>query len=293
MRRSVHSLLVGLLVFSLSLDAARACGHLRHWHECPSPGVASVVVVAAVDDWEWCHPVEAAWPPDCGWCDETVVTLSSDDSACCAELLCGASSDVLDATGVVVASPVVTEESEAIASVVVSGSVPTLAPAPQPAEPVAAPGAPEPVAATPNLEPIDPVSAPAAPATEPEPAASPAEQPAPPPAPRNAFEEADAAVEPALEDAVPAVEPAPAPAEPSAAREPLRRWIDDTATYAVVGRLVDVRGELVDILKADGRNVTVPLIRLSGLDRGYVAGAAARIAAARPRSPRPTDTAGH
>jgi hypothetical protein len=298
-RRSVHGLLVGLLVFSLSVDAARACGHLRHWHPCSSPGTAAVVVVATVDDWAWCHPVESAWLADCGWCDEAVMTLSSDDSACCAEVLCGASSDVLDATGVVVASPVVPEESEAITSVVVSTPGPTLAPAPHPAAPIA----PKPVAAAPALESIEPVSASAPPAMEPKPAPRPAElpveQPAPPPALRNAFEEADADAAPAADGAVPAVDPAPAPkpvaeppVQPQAAREPLRRWIDDTAVYAVVGRLVDVQGERVEILKADGRSVTVPLARLSGLDRGYVVGAALRLASARPAGPRPTDTVG-
>lgn len=298
MRRSVHGLLVGLLVFSLSVDAARACGHLRHWHHCSSPGTSSVVV-ETVDDWAWCHPVEAAWLADCGWCVETVVTLSSDDSACCEEVLCGASSDVLDATGVVVASLVVAEDSETTTSVVGSAPVPTLAPAPQPAAPVAAPIGPEPVPVAPALEPIEPVSVSAASAPAPEAAAGPAAPPVEPPAPGNAFEEADADAAPAADGTVPADDPAPAsepvaePAtQPRAAREPLRRWIDDSAAYAVVGRLVDVQGERVEILKADGRSVTVPLARLSGLDRGYVAGAAARIASFRPAAPQPTETVG-
>jgi hypothetical protein len=101
--------------------------------------------------------------------------------------------------------------------------------------------------------------------------------------------------EPAAEPTPPVLsEPDPfaaQPVDPSVGAEPQRRWIDDTASYAVVGRLVDVRGAAVEILTGDGRRVTVPLARLSGFDRGYVADAAPRLAAAKNRGPRPTDTA--
>jgi hypothetical protein len=254
------------------------------------------VAIVAADDRGWCCPVEPACAADCGCSDVAVVTPAADVSACCEEIPCGAALDALDVNSVVVAAPVVTAEPDALGSVVVSGAGPTLAPAPRPTEPV-----PAPIAAAPGLEPIEPVSASEPPAMEPAPvgAEPAAEPPAVKPAPRNAFEEADAALAPDLDGLVPAAEPAPPPApaaepaaEPRAAREPLRRWIDDTAAYAVVGRLIDVRDDRVEILKADGRSVTVPLARLSGLDRDYVAGAAGRIASNRPRSPRPTDTAG-
>lgn len=283
MRQSLHSLLVGLLALSLSIDAARACGHLRHWHHCSAPAPVSVVILTD-DAWGWCGPVEpACGMVDSGCGDMDVVLLAADDACCCAGIAVDAPLDALDTTSVVVATPIAPEPG------------PTLAPAPPPAESV-----PAPLAVVPALEPVEPVSA-AEPAVAGEARIEePAMQPAPAaaPAPRNAFDDADAAaLAPDIDAVMPASDPAPAPAadpavEPQAAREPLRRWIDATATAAVMGRLVAVHGDRVAILKADGRSVTVPLDRLSGFDRGYVTAAAARIASTRPGGPRPTDTAG-
>jgi hypothetical protein len=100
--------------------------------------------------------------------------------------------------------------------------------------------------------------------------------------------------EPAADDAPateePASQPAAAEADPfsDASREPLRRWVDDTGSYATVGMLVDVRAEGVEIRKANGRTVIVPLDRLSEHDRAYAADAEARLAADRAPSSRET-----
>lgn len=301
MRHSVHCLLVGVLVLAPAIDAAQACGHLRHWHPCAPTGTVSVVIVAD-GDLGSCWPLEPACVVHCGWCDPPVATTAG-DSACLEEIPCGASLDASGESAVVFASPVVTAE-QAASGGVVSEAGPTLAPAPRPAEPVPAP---EPLHAVPALEPVAPASVSEPGATDPQPDSSlpePAvEEPAPEPsapAPRNVFEEADESAAVPAQDGlgpvaefVPAAQRAAEPAAtPRAAQEPLRRWIDDTATYAVVGRLVDVRVDRVDILRADGRSVTVPVARLSGLDRRYVAGALVRIAAARPAAPGPTDSAG-
>jgi hypothetical protein len=143
----------------------------------------------------------------------------------------------------------------------------------------AAPDAAEPVAqpATPTATPAaDDLSGSAAAAQEPvdEPAA------------------ADPAADPAT---VPdAVAPAPAGAEPAAppaadpfgdaGGEPMRRWIDDTGSYATVGMLVELRADGVEIRKGNGRSVIVPLDRLSDHDRSYAAAAGARLAAERTAS---------
>jgi hypothetical protein len=111
-----------------------------------------------------------------------------------------------------------------------------------------------------------------------------------------AVEEPAAPPEPAAEPEVPA-DPASAGAEPSAdtARtapvEPRRRWIDAAGAHATVGSLVDVRGDRVEILKANGRTITVPIDRLSDFDRDYVSEAGLRLAARR-GGPASRDTAG-
>jgi hypothetical protein len=95
---------------------------------------------------------------------------------------------------------------------------------------------------------------------------------------------------------------APAAAEPAAEPDPfddvrhgpvesLRRWVDASGEHATVGTLIDLRGDAVEIRKANGRTVIVPLGRLSAIDRAYAAEAGARLAA-RTRAAQPTDTAG-
>ena len=69
--------------------------------------------------------------------------------------------------------------------------------------------------------------------------------------------------------------------------EPVRRWIDDTGSHDTVGRLVEVHGDHVRILKLSGNFTRVPLERLSVADRSYVSGSSERLADA----PQPNATA--
>lgn len=383
MRRCLHSLIVGVLTVSLSVDAARACGRLGRWGHCVGP--CPPPVVALPYGWDGCGPTVPAvtvqgWAGACG-CGETVVVAGfvggcEEIGTAAALACCGAAVDVVatDATHAVVTESVVAPtlsaeptptpapvaaavpELEPVEPVAAHEPIPELKPAPETPTPEAETTAAEPESAD-EARPPEPAVTDAAPELPPMPEETPpveAEPPAPAPAaeapkPGNAFEEADqaqvepadAAVpaeessappvaseepavvpdaepvpvlvvglpadEPAATDApasdVPATEPelpidpfapepAPEPAaEPSAAVEPFRRWIDDTASSAVVGRLVDVRGAVIEILKADGRTVTVPLDRLSGFDRDYVSVAGPRLAAARERGPQPRETA--
>ena len=68
---------------------------------------------------------------------------------------------------------------------------------------------------------------------------------------------------------------------------PLRRWVDETGLHATVGRFVAVRDDAVEIQKANGRLIRVPLERLSEHDRDYVAAAAGA-----PPEPAAADTVG-
>lgn len=162
----------------------------------------------------------------------------------------------------------------------------------------------------------------AAPAVEP---AAPAAEPAPagdvdPAAPASADPDAVDATAPATDgdpaapandDDAPAtaaepVEPSPPSAEPAApesdapaadpadaaAREPLRRWIDSTGSYAVVGELVAVGSDRISIRRNDGREISVPLDKLSLHDRAYARDAGERLAAKRPAKPASRETAG-
>jgi hypothetical protein len=95
-------------------------------------------------------------------------------------------------------------------------------------------------------------------------------------------------------DAVKGDEPATPAADPFDAAnrsgEPVRRWIDRTGAYAVVGTLVAVREDGTCVLAAAGRMLTVPLAALSDHDRDYASRAEGRLAAAASRQAR--DTAG-
>lgn len=429
MRRCLHSLIVGVLTFSLAIDAARACGHLRHRRSCAPACPAPVMMVPAPVVWDGCCVVHTGCPvlvaDGCGCCGVAVSTVVVGCSTACEDIACGTPLNCCGSIGAVprasAAGVVVGRPTPAANAPAPPTPTPAeVAPAPKPAE-----HAPEPLATVPDLAPVAPASAtesepetktetemlakdkefpeavipedadtaarapeePAVPATEPEmeepapateepaPPAETAAQPAPAPAPSpepqpeptrpNPFEEADTADEPAahpdpadpvlapreapadvdpfgpgadsadvsppppeseevvptgeppMEEAAtdaapvaeppieeappfdaPAAEPAAEPEEPFAepeaaasAAEPLRRWIDETGSFAVVGRLTDARGDVVEILKTDGRSVTVPLVRLSGFDRDYAAAAGPRVAAARRPGPRPTDTA--
>ncbi|MGI9178567.1 MAG: SHD1 domain-containing protein [Pirellulales bacterium] len=96
------------------------------------------------------------------------------------------------------------------------------------------------------------------------------------------------------DDAVKGDEPAAPAADPFDAAnrsgEPVRRWIDRTGAYAVVGTLVAVREDGTCVLAAAGRMLTVPLAALSDHDRDYASRAEDRLAARASRQAR--DTAG-
>jgi hypothetical protein len=63
--------------------------------------------------------------------------------------------------------------------------------------------------------------------------------------------------------------PAPAAVDPLAST-PVRTWHDNTGTFEVTGRLVVVLPDAVRLLKDNGRFTTVPMRRLSDVDRQYV-----------------------
>jgi hypothetical protein len=110
----------------------------------------------------------------------------------------------------------------------------------------------------------------------------------------------DAGDQPAAADdpfEVPAAEPAveePAAAEPAArrTREPERRWVNSSGTYAIVAALVDVRADGACVLEAEGHRFVVSPAKLSPQDVRYVAEAGPRVAAARAAQPTVRDTAG-
>ncbi len=100
-------------------------------------------------------------------------------------------------------------------------------------------------------------------------------------APEPASEE-PAADEPAIED----------PFDAAAANEPVRRWIDRTGGYAVVGTLVAVGEDGTCELAAAGRRLRVSIEALSDHDRDYARRATTRLTAGGTGKPATGDTAG-
>ena len=106
-----------------------------------------------------------------------------------------------------------------------------------------------------------------------------------PPAADNAPEPASeepAADEPATED----------PFDAAGANEPVRRWIDRTGGYAVVGTLVAVGEDGTCELAAAGRRLRVSIEALSDHDRDYARQATTRLTAGPAGKPATGDTAG-
>lgn len=247
MRRPLHCLLVGILVFSLSVDTARACWRLRHAHRghvapaCPvEPGCGgwSVVVADRAVGCGWAaYPAETAVVAPAGCFVEEIT---------CGQPLecCGGDFGGLTLEPHVIAGPDVTTATITTDPPTVSGEILTARPAAPEIAPATEPvGRPEPLEprpteqpsivsvsparpVTPGDQPVEPASAtapadPAPPATrEPErdatttPAESPPELSLPPnPEP--------ASPEPPTEAEPPSAMPAPAPAaEPPAPAEP-------------------------------------------------------------------------
>ena len=100
---------------------------------------------------------------------------------------------------------------------------------------------------------------------------------------------AEPAVPEPTDEPLPADDPFAAAARPSA--EPVRRWIDRTESYAVVGVLVAVHDDGTCVLDAGSRRLIVPIAELSLHDRDYVARAEERLAAKRAAERSASDTA--
>lgn len=100
-------------------------------------------------------------------------------------------------------------------------------------------------------------------------------------APEPASEE-PAADEPATED----------PFDAAGANEPVRRWIDRTGGYAVVGTLIAVGEDGTCELAAAGRRLRVSIEALSDHDRDYARRATTRLTAGGTGKPATGDTAG-
>jgi hypothetical protein len=61
-----------------------------------------------------------------------------------------------------------------------------------------------------------------------------------------------------------------ADARPEPTILPVRLWTDNTGVYQVRGRLAVIMDDHIRIFKENGRYATVPMQRLSQLDRDYV-----------------------
>lgn len=59
----------------------------------------------------------------------------------------------------------------------------------------------------------------------------------------------------------------------------MRLWVDNTGTFKVTAKLVEVNADSIRILKDNGRTSTVPMSRLSSEDRMYVAEMSAHLVA--------------
>lgn len=82
------------------------------------------------------------------------------------------------------------------------------------------------------------------------------------------------------------------PFDAAGANEPVRRWIDRTGGYAVVGTLVAVGEDGTCELAAAGRRLRVSIEALSDHDRDYARRATTRLTAGRTGKPATGDTAG-
>lgn len=98
--------------------------------------------------------------------------------------------------------------------------------------------------------------------------------------------------------AAPAEDPAPAAEEAEANAmvvpdEPMRRWTDATGRHHAQGWLAELHaGDVVRILKVNGRYTVMAVADLSNADRAYVEAVTARLAGQRPSASTVNDTAG-
>lgn len=324
MRRCLHACLVGVLVFALSMDAARACWFLRRgcgagvpaWSACATPApwwvdraaaarcgdtivvevVADVVVeAAACDPWDAVPATvvidDGIVSDDAGLAFEAVVV--HDESAIVGETieahgdLVASDAEPTPSVEEVVAPPV-TESQDAAEPAATSVVVPELKPA------IDAPRDVQPASATQD-EAMQPAAEPVVPAAPSEP---------------NLFEEADRSADfdtapaggepeadapPATGAGEPPPEPAAAPTNPLDAAERrsgerARLWVDATGRHATVGVLVDVRADGRCVIDTGTGILEVRSEELRRRDRDYAAQAGERLAAR--RGPGPGETAG-
>ena len=331
MRRCLHACLIGVLTLSLSMDTARACWYLRHACRprpvcvvACEPCAPVPLPLACVETTPWVA-VETEACSECSVADGEVVTewtvgdveASPVDAMVVVDTV---ESTVLREEPVAAPVPTLAEPVELPAATAeltmlqpASEAVQqttALAPndsatAEEPEVPAAeAPAEPEPMIEAepaaaieppaveePNMfEEVERAGGPTAPidAITPFSADAPLSDAPPmpePPAADNAPEPASeepAADEPATED----------PFDAANANEPVRRWIDRTGGYAVVGTLVAVGEDGTCELAAAGRRLRVSIEALSDHDRDYARRATTRLTAGRTGKPATGDTAG-
>lgn len=331
MRRCLHACLIGVLTLSLSMDTARACWYLRHACRprpvcvvACEPCAPVPLPLACVETTPWVA-VETEACSECSVADGEVVTewtvgdveASPVDAMVVVDTV---ESTVLREEPVAAPVPTLAEPVELPAATAeltmlqpASEAVQqttALAPndsatAEEPEVPAAqAPAEPEPMieeepaaaieppaVEEPNMfEEVERAGGPTAPidAITPFSADAPLSDAPPmpePPAADNAPEPASeepAADEPATEDLFDA----------AAANEPVRRWIDRTGGYAVVGTLVAVGEDGTCELAAAGRRLRVSIEALSDHDRDYARRATTRLTAGGTGKPATGDTAG-
>ena len=282
MRRSLRCLLVGVLVFSLSIDTARACWYLRHAHR--GSALPACPPVQACGGWTVVSDVPVAtWADPCR--GPTVVCAASPDVemiGCGAAIACAGEvpTVVVEQATIVEHAPLVGAPQPTPSAVVepaAAAAVETITrPAPTPALPVEEvqkPVAVAPVAPSesflPELQPVEPASAtepvePAAPAApiaaetpavEPEAAApdertelslpetTPLEPAAAPVAP---------AIPPAAESATPETPADAAPTEPASTKEPAEPAAPVTEPVAAAEQAEENLFETVDTPASEG-----------------------------------------
>lgn len=227
MRRCLHSFLVALLTLSMSVDAARACWHVRRgYHGTRHAAVVCPPPVAASCGWRAVENSEVVPMNACaGW--ELVSDVVVAEGVTDGMVTLGDHSMIAAADGGVVGEPVAPPV-PAPSTAAEPTSVAEVVPALQPTEPVVKADVQQTVAIAESvMQPpaaVEPVAGPAevaAPAAEPiieqpaeETAPMPTEPPAPPPAPvdQNIFDEVDTAADQASDVGNAAVDPSPEPA---------------------------------------------------------------------------------
>ena len=331
MRRCLHACLIGVLTLSLSMDTARACWRMRHaCHPRPVRVVACEPCapvphpLACIETTSW-EAVEREACSACSISDHKLVTEWTVGDAEGVAVDAAVVVDTVESTMLreePVAAPAPTL-AEPVELPPATADLPMLQPASESVQQTtalapndsakakepevpAAPAEPEPMieeepaaaieppaVEEPNMfEEVERAGGPTAPidAVTPFPADAPLPDAAAPPMPEPPA--ADNAPKPASEEPAadkPATED---PFDATGANEPVRRWIDRTGGYAVVGTLVAVGEDGTCELAAAGRRLRVSIEALSDHDRDYARQATTRLTAGPAGKPATGDTAG-